>query len=551
MSRNRICVAIDRSAKGSATINVTSYRCPTTGRHIVVNNSLAPYSPYSGGSLKQISPQIVGLPIKEIRTDKDLRCVGDCPTCEGSLYMFAREAKTLVGQRIHCVVCDTKFRVRAEDDTPSTMDSDKDAKKNAKKPNGENDENEDTELVHAAADDDNNDNNDNDDEGENAAGEGEDISGNNNDDEDESGGESGGEPGGEEDAEENAPAAELTAPGNATPKPIAPPTGQEKPVNPVPAPGSETTDVSGEGAGENTDEAGGEEGEGGGEEDEDKNENADEDEDSELVSANTKKLVINCFTRAGGLAGKNVQFIPVSSRLGLIMADDAPVITLDADKAGDNKKLFADPDTLTKAVKAIIDQEENPTPKSFASLGGRAITFTVPVADAIKQRIDAGIAAVVASLDKRKNKLTKEMQACMSTAALIINKNIDRDIANPLRDSLVASLRKFNINSADTMVDEAFIEAAEPYIAAVLAKANELYTQPLSTRNEIARFVERTPFATTANSGGDSHATKFGRDSVTINTAGFKLEEPEPVVREVQASAVNPQVDSYRKLLRR
>jgi hypothetical protein len=550
MPRDRICVAIDRNAKQNAWVSVASYRCMATNRQVIVNNSLAPYSPYSGRNLKQLANTTVELPIKEIR--KELTNIGDCPTCESSHYMFPKEAKQLAGKQVHCIICTGEIDVPPDVGTKNSVVNDKSAgnddnddqearrRKNRDKNNNNADNNTKPELVAAA--DDNDDNNDNATADDNNNDNDSTVSGNDNDDAAGSGDNDNND---NDDASADntdapvAPVPVATEPGAATPNPTPPAAAINDSVAPDAAPGTETGDGTGE------------------EKSADDNDNDDADDwpdSSELVSASSKSVIINCFARCGGIAGKRIQFIPVSARLGLLLADDQPVITLDADKAGDNKELFAEPDALTKAVKTILEQEENPTPESFAALGGAPIIFSIPTAEAIKQRIESGIQSVTAAFTERRQKLLEEMRACLSVAALIINKNIDRELTNPLRDALVGSLRNLNVRSADTVVDQAFIAASEDYIRTVLAKADNLYQQPLETRNEIARFVERTPYTTIASedkSDGNFHADKFRKSNVGLSTARTAPDPEPPPAQQVVAGALHPNVAHYRNLLRK
>jgi len=597
-NRPKICVAIDRDAPNKAMINVGYYKCPQTGRRLAVNHTLAPFSPFSGRNLKQIAKQIVPLPVKEIRTD--LVPAGICSTCEGQHYMYASDARALNNKRIHCTICNSKFRVRADDaalaermaaendkrppaqfpehdsddraqrdfgDEDNSSDEDnsfadpdaeqqqpeenpkrrQQAQENSKRrqnpqdnPDGNRDNNRNRRAERgepdrqrqnnkqpalAAADD--NDDNNNDDENEDFAADNDDNNDdfatgndNNNNNDDAS------------IQETPTPAPGITPAPDA---PLAQPTGENAPV---------TDNATGDDDNNNDD-------------NNDDDENEDEDiGTSEIVSAKARRVKVNAFARAGGLTGKSVHFVQVHPRLGLILADDQPVIKLDADKAGENEKLFADGDDLSRAVQAIIDAEENPQPEHFAKLGGEAIEYDVPVADAIKQRINDGVEAVTAAYREQRDNLNDEMRACISIAALIVHKGMDKDLSNPLRDAFVGALTKVNVRNPENLVDAVFAEASEPYIKTVLAKANDLLAKPLEARNEIARFAERATYQASASSDNNEHAEKFARASVPLSTAADAtppVNNPPPArhLPATAAAAQTPSVRHFRELLRR
>jgi hypothetical protein len=291
-------------------------------------------------------------------------------------------------------------------------------------------------------------------------------------------------------------------------------------------------------------------------EDNDVGENADEEADA--VTAAATEFVINCLSRAGDLTKHTLMMAMLSPRIAIVAIDNGePILKLDADKAGDNEKLFADPKSLATAFNAILSECEAKKDFSgnpFASLGGVPLIYTIKVADEIKNRIAGGITAVTASVNATRTDIVEDVKKCLSIAGVIIARNADSDIVNPLRTELLAALGTTNIRNAETIIDSALEKAGEPLITALLTKARELLELPAASRAEISRFVEKTPHrrAVASDLDDSTHRAKFARNSIPLTTAAASEGVVLPDKKIVTASGgdMPSQVDAFRQLIR-
>jgi transcription elongation factor Elf1 len=543
--------------------------------------------------MNRIGQKSVRIPVSEIRAD--LISIGNCPQCDDNLFVWPATAKVLNGKRIHCVVCNAVMRVRVSAEDLSTIDvvNEHNEENQARKLTHDNVDEDaaDASLIHANADDDDDagelGNGDDDDDELKLGGDDDDdtsmsadddddatdittggdddddatITNSGDDDDDATGDDDDDDSAGSDDVANADVDAKLTAPGGDTPNPSKP---VPQPVNKPPAENSgdnaptdqladnPPVNKTGDDAATGDDDDGEDKGEGD-DDDENSGDTSDEMVD-DVVSAASKEFVINCLSRAGNLTGKTVSYAMLSPRVAIIAVDGDPVVKLEADKAGENEGLFAEPENLAKAIDAILagcEAKKDYSGNPFAALGGAPITYRLAIADEIKTRITSGITAVTASTMVGKSAVLDDVKQCLSIAGLIITRNADKELVNPLRVALVKTLSALNVQNAETVVDKAMEEAGDPFIEALLTKTRELMEKPATARNEIAKFVERTPYRSPERDGkGNMHRTKFAASNVKLSTAaaddGVVIPEKIPVVAAVEGGAV----EQWRGLLR-
>jgi len=574
----RVCLAVDKNAKGTDRVRMAYYRCKASGKRLLTNRTAIPYSPYTGKFMSRIGQKSVRIPVSEIRAD--LISIGNCPQCDDNLFVWPATAKVLNGKRIHCVVCNAVMRVKVSAEDLSTIDvvNEHNEENQARRLTHDNVDEDaaDTSLIHANADDDDDDdagelgNGDDDDDDDQlqlggddddddaatditAGGDDDDDatitnSGDDDDDDDDDG------TGDLADADVDA---KLTAPGSATPNPSDPvPQPKNKPPAENPgdnAPTDQLADNPPVNSGDDDDDAA--KGDDDDDDDDDKVADVSGDEMADdIVSAAAKEFVINCWARTGDLSNKAVSFAMLSPRIAIIAVDGDPVIKLEADKAGENEGLFAEPENLAKAINAVLagcEAKKDYSGNPFAALGGVPITYRIGIADEIKTRIASGITAVTANTAVGHSAVLDDVKQSLTIAGLIISRNADKELVNPLRVALVKTLSALNVQNAETVVDKAMEEAGDPFIDALLTKTRELMEKPATARNEIAKFVERTPYRTPERDNkGNMHRTKFAASNVKLSTAaaedGIVLPEKIPVVAAVEGGAV----EQWRGLLR-
>ena len=267
----------------------------------------------------------------------------------------------------------------------------------------------------------------------------------------------------------------------------------------------------------------------------------------EEVSASVTEFQINAFDSAGDLTKQKLNLVKVNDNYALVLADDQPIIKLYADKAGDNKHLFENYKTLSKAFAAILS-EANP---DFSSIGGEPIEFAVKVDQQIAKKIEAGVLAATEALKAEKATMAEEFSQSLMTAASIVNKNIVKDVGNPLRDNIVKTLTQLNVRNAATAADTILEASSEDYINTIIAQAESYREKPLEARNTIALFVNTANYnkeadAKTVQADMQKEFSKSLSDgNVMFSTAGTI--EPDPVsIKKAQSAGI----DHYRSMFK-
>ena len=105
-SKTPVIVAHD--SEGFDNIEVLSFVCESTGTKVILNNSLAPMSPFSGGDLIPATDVTASLSEDEI---KELVQIATCPDC-GSIHRTeASLASKIDGEHMNCITCGSDMTI--------------------------------------------------------------------------------------------------------------------------------------------------------------------------------------------------------------------------------------------------------------------------------------------------------------------------------------------------------------------------------------------------------------------------------------------------------
>jgi hypothetical protein len=132
-----------------------------------------------------------------------------------------------------------------------------------------------------------------------------------------------------------------------------------------------------------------------------------------------------------------------------------------------------------------------------------------------------------------------------------VAKNFWSGTENPLRKSLVSQLSKLNIKGAESLVDRALASSVEDLANTILAKAEDLSTMSVETRNTLASLVVEASYTSKAQSEEEEVAEKV---TSKLSNGGLRImANAAPIVEEVASSPVSKGTtyDNIRSMIRR
>ena len=95
-------------AKAEGEIRVRKFKCKDTGTTLVANYMAQPLSPITGGKMIPANNKVLTLSAKDVANFTKL---GTCPHCKAELASVNNVAKSLAGEKIHCIVCGEELQV--------------------------------------------------------------------------------------------------------------------------------------------------------------------------------------------------------------------------------------------------------------------------------------------------------------------------------------------------------------------------------------------------------------------------------------------------------
>jgi len=171
-----------------------------------------------------------------------------------------------------------------------------------------------------------------------------------------------------------------------------------------------------------------------------------------------------------------------------VMLDHKPVgLIRKADLSKTLQGVFSDSATFSKTVMAALS---NGLDKAVEEFKIEAIKVEVPVDEAVAVHLDETRKELEASFEAKKAELMNVLKQSISIASIATNKEVFKDIVNPLKSELVAKLTQNGVEQPESIVNSAFETSMGKYIETVLSKAYELVEKPTEVRNDFARMVE-------------------------------------------------------------
>lgn len=201
-----------------------------------------------------------------------------------------------------------------------------------------------------------------------------------------------------------------------------------------------------------------------------------------------------------------------------------PVATLSSNEVSPEvAKIFNSP-ALGEAIKTSIS--ENGVEAGLANIGFAAIKPDVDLEVAVSQDLlnqaDSKVDTALASVEQRESDFAERFEAACSTAIMGINRNAFKGVANPLRDTLVASLSAAGLRNPEGIVDQAIAGSADAYAKTLLAQAKDISSKAPEVQNQIAETIGNFNFLTESTS--------------TVEPIGKQVQAQQSVVQEPIAS---------------
>ena len=534
MNVPNICVAVNSKTAKNKEVVLGYFKCKDTGEQLATNNLELAFSPFTGGDMVRASKRTLSVLTSNIKAD--LACIGQCDVCRASQYTLIATAKKLANiknAKMYCTVCQAPYKVKAAEELSVAIDE---HNHDVGGDDGElpvtMEEHEGETLIHASddADDDEDDDDSADEDDDNADEDGEEA-----DDDDDNADEGDDEDLDFADDDDDDSDSENE--------------GEEEEDSGFPNDDSDDDN--------NDDEADDDDADlGEFEEPNDDEAVSDDDDDNEddsvtqVEASDADNLRVNILEATNGLMEKNLLLVPVNADYALVLANDIPVIKLEASLAGSNKGLFTNPNALAAAFNEVVANSTDTL--DLSKLGGKPLEFDIVVSSEVKRRIDKGVNAVTASVKSKEASVVDDFRQCLSIASLMVQRNLDKNIQNPLFAAFTEQLKKHGVRG-DAILSAAnavFADAGEEYIKVILAKADDLKGKSPTVRNEIAKVIEDSPYQSVTASVSEEIANKLGQNNVVaLKTPSFNSN---PEVMKVEASLTGPsQVDRFRSLLSR
>lgn len=206
------------------------------------------------------------------------------------------------------------------------------------------------------------------------------------------------------------------------------------------------------------------------------------------------------------------------------------IATLTPEAAGDNAKVmhsraFHQAVTHTAKVHGVR--------KALAHFGFAETKVEFPQPQAVAALVKTRVAEKASAYEEQASELTENMAHSLQLAAAGLAKGSFKGQANPLMQTLAATLEMHGVQNAKKVVQAAFLRAGDAYNTALLEQAQHLLGKGHKYRNELAEMIGET-------NAPDFGETEDGEDEETLEsrleTAGLK---PAGIVKPSETASVH------------
>lgn len=161
--------------------------------------------------------------------------------------------------------------------------------------------------------------------------------------------------------------------------------------------------------------------------------------------------------------------------------------------AAKHHEVFDTP-TYGRAVAAAI--KELGATEAMAEMGFTQIEQSVNVeqhlADQVEQQVQQKLGEVTAAAKASADQFVDRFISALSIAAVGINRNFFKGLANPTKNALISSLSAAGVRDAGTLVDRVYQVNQDQYNKMLVAKASEICQKPIEIQNQLADAVADT-----------------------------------------------------------
>lgn len=231
-------------------------------------------------------------------------------------------------------------------------------------------------------------------------------------------------------------------------------------------------------------------------------------------------------------AKANVTFARVGNTIHAFVGDVAVASQKSIDVPAQRQAIFASDNYITALANNCNVAGLNATLNDFGfkhtSIKVNASKIGALSEDRVSER-----AKVIASANTTMH--TKELASCMGIAAIGITKGFwpGKQNRNPVRDTMVATLKDIGVRNPERIVDRAFAASGDDYNITLIAKAEELLQMPVDARNAIADAVQGISYAGFQDDDEDEDDSSDSSDPASVARAAVRSP-----VRRAHASAV-------------
>lgn len=180
-----------------------------------------------------------------------------------------------------------------------------------------------------------------------------------------------------------------------------------------------------------------------------------------------------------------------------IMANYSPVAVAKKDLASDGvQKIFLNVARFTQAFKESVGTEGFSS-EVIANFGLEPIQIEVKETEALRSKVTAATAEVEADFKSKKERMDSVFRHSLSIASLALTKNLFKDQKDPLRLGLIETLASINVRNPEQVIDRVYEKHGEDHLRTMLQLAYDLSEKSDDTRNELAKFVQEASYQTT------------------------------------------------------
>lgn len=221
-------------------------------------------------------------------------------------------------------------------------------------------------------------------------------------------------------------------------------------------------------------------------------------------SGNTVK--VNMFAAVKDIGEKELDFVPVTSSVAYLFADQRPVMIFNRSNAAESlKSLYDAPQKFFEAVTAAIQT------KSFkpADFGGEPMVIRVPVKSSLKQEARNSIKAQKQKIESTLKTLSDSYFDALCVASVAVTKNVVTGKENPVKASLVTEMENVGVREPEKIVDRVFASAGKDMMRQIVDYAREYMDKSDDAKSEITRFVSQASYnPMNAGAGDDDNSAR-------------------------------------------